>query len=245
MSGLFCTTEKLENFFQKKITELTIYIMDEITQILYWISTGLLIPVIVLLLIFFLRALMLIGTFYGMYIQKLKFNKKFKSEISNLNETNVHSAIGEIGENGKLILNVFLKKISSSAPGAVYYDKILNDFEIACQKDLSGSQTLAKLGPILGLMGTLIPMGPALVGLAAGDIESMAVNMQVAFATTVIGLLTGAVGFVIMQIKRRWYASDISDLEFVVELMKLSGKSNAKIEQLHKTKETTESLPYT
>ena len=93
--------------------------MDEITQILYWISTGLLIPVIVLLLIFFLRALLLIGTFYGMYIQKLKFNKQFKSEISNLNEANVHSTIGEIGENGQLILNVFLKKISSSAPGAV------------------------------------------------------------------------------------------------------------------------------
>ena len=92
-------------------------------------------------------------------------------------------------------------------------------FEQTCKKDLSTSQTLARLGPILGLMGTLIPMGPALVGLAAGDIASMASNMQVAFSTTVIGLLTGAVGFVVQQIKKRWYAADMQNLEFVAELL--------------------------
>ena len=56
----------------------------------------------------------------------------------------------------------------------------------------------------------------------------MAVNMQVAFATTVIGLLTGAVGFVILQVKKRWYASDISNLEFLTELWKQSHKSQEK-----------------
>ena len=50
------------------------------------------------------------------------------------------------------------------------------------------------MGPVLGLMGTLIPMGPALVGLSSGDIASMAYNMQVAFATTVVGLVIGAIG---------------------------------------------------
>ncbi len=192
--------------------------MDEITKILYWISTGLLIPVIILLLIFFLRALMLIGTFYGMYIQKLKFNKEFRSKIDALGSDNIDELNASTELNSKLLVTIYLKKLLNAKSAKVYYDKIINDFEIACQKDLSNSQMLAKLGPILGLMGTLIPMGPALVGLAAGDIESMAMNMQVAFATTVIGLLTGAVGFVILQVKKRWYASDINDLEFISEL---------------------------
>ena len=198
--------------------------MDQITNLLYWISTGLLVPVIVLLLVFFLRALLLVGVFYSTYIQKLKFNKLFKSEVDSLHHDNVNDIIQKTGENSKLLMNIYLDKLSKCKADPVYYDKILNDFEIACQKDLSGSQTLAKLGPILGLMGTLIPMGPALVGLAAGDIESMAVNMQVAFATTVIGLLTGAVGFVVMQVKRRWYAADINDMEFVVEILKMAKK---------------------
>ncbi len=192
--------------------------MDEITKILYWISTGLLIPVIVLLLIFFLRALMLIGTFYGMYIQKLKFNKEFGTIINSLNSQNVDDLIKTDQLNSKLLITIYLDRLMNSESAKVYYEKIVNDFEIACQKDLSQSQIIAKLGPILGLMGTLIPMGPALVGLAAGNIESMAMNMQVAFATTVIGLLTGAVGFVILQTKRRWYASDINNLEFIAEL---------------------------
>jgi biopolymer transport protein ExbB/TolQ len=62
------------------------------------------------------------------------------------------------------------------------------------------------------------------VGLVAGDVESMATNMQVAFSTTVIGLFTGAVGFIIMQIKKRWYAADISNLEFITELLKKSNQ---------------------
>ena len=81
-------------------------------------------------------------------------------------------------------------------------------------------KTLAKIGPILGLMGTLIPMGPALVGLASGDMASLAQNMQVAFATTVVGLLVGAIGFFCNQIKTRWYASDLSDLEYVYAVIK-------------------------
>ena len=49
-------------------------------------------------------------------------------------------------------------------------------------------------------------MGPALVGLAQGDMSSMAYNMQVAFATTVVGLVIAAVGIITLQVKQRWYA---------------------------------------
>ena len=63
-------------------------------------------------------------------------------------------------------------------------ERLSFNFEIAADKELAISNTRTTLGPILGLMGTLIPMGPALAGLASGDIASMAYNMQIAFATT-------------------------------------------------------------
>ena len=81
------------------------------------------------------------------------------------------------------------------------------------------------MGPILGLMGTLIPMGPALVGLASGDIASMAYNMQVAFATTVVGLVVSAIGFITQQLKERWAVKNITMLEYLAEVIK---QSNAK-----------------
>lgn len=74
------------------------------------------------------------------------------------------------------------------------------------------------MGPMLGLMGTLIPMGPALVGLSTGDISSMAYNMQVTFATTVVGLFAAAVGFITQQVKQRWYLQDMTNLEFLSNL---------------------------
>ena len=39
--------------------------MHYISDILYWISTGLLVPVIVLLILLFGRALLLIGSFFA------------------------------------------------------------------------------------------------------------------------------------------------------------------------------------
>ncbi len=193
--------------------------MEIITKALYWISTGLMIPVVILLLIFFVRSLLLIGTFYATYVQKLKFNKQFKTIMDDLSAENINEQMTDEVLSSKLMFTQYLKRLTDQNKNALYREKQLSDFEIACQKDLSGSQNLAKLGPVLGLMGTLIPMGPALVGLASGDIASMASNMQVAFSTTVIGLLIGAIGFVVQQVKKRWYAEDLNNLEYVTDLM--------------------------
>ena len=69
-------------------------------------------------------------------------------------------------------------------------------------------------------------MGPALVGLLTGDISSMAYNMQVAFATTVVGLFSSAVGFMTQQVKNRWYMQDMTNLEFVAELLEAGKKQD-------------------
>ena len=89
--------------------------------------------------------------------------------------------------------------------------KIENDAE----KEVILSKLLAKMGPVLGLIGTLIAMSPALVGLSTGDIAAMAYNMQVVFATTVVGLVVSAVGLVSLQFKQRWYAKDVNNLYYV------------------------------
>jgi biopolymer transport protein ExbB/TolQ len=47
----------------------------------------------------------------------------------------------------------------------------------------------------------------------------MAYNMQIAFATTVVGLVAGAVGFLTQQVKQRWYLQDMTNLEFIAELL--------------------------
>ena len=70
---------------------------------------------------------------------------------------------------------------------------------------------------MLGLMGTLIPMGPALRGGAMGNLESLAENMIVAFTTTVVGLLIGGLCYGMYLSRQYWYARDLADIEHVFE----------------------------
>lgn len=194
--------------------------MEIITKLMYWISTGLLIPVVVLLIVFFVRSLILLGSFYSTYMVKTNQTKTIQNKFDKISANNIYDELPNIKLEKTSLFKEYFEKLITHADCEVHRDRIINNFETACQKDMSLSQSLSKLGPILGLMGTLIPMGPALTGLASGDIASMADNMQVAFATTVVGLVIGAIGFITLQIKKRWYNDDINNLEFLAELMR-------------------------
>lgn len=193
--------------------------MNYISDILFWISTGLLVPVVVLLILFFLRSLLLLGNFFGQYLQIRKTDKVFREKIKNLTSETLDDFRKSLPENPKSPLLKTLVLLMDSADSRPRRQLLLSDYEVAADKDMALSKTLSKMGPMLGLMGTLIPMGPALVGLSTGDISSMAYNMQVAFATTVVGLFSAAIGFITQQVKQRWYTQDLNRLEFVSEVL--------------------------
>ena len=178
--------------------------LTHLTDILYWISTGLLVHVIITLILLFLRSLILLGAFFGQYFA-------FRKNSS-------HTPLGI----------AYIRRLNDSKGGRAESKRLLAQFEIEADRDLSTSKMLSKLGPMLGLMGTLIPMGPALAGLASGDIQSMAHNMQVTFATTVTGLVAAAIGYVTQQVKQRWYLHDMAELEYLSETKDLTDTTNTK-----------------
>ncbi len=151
--------------------------MDIITNVLYWLTTGLLVPVIVLLLLLFVRSLLLGGAFYGVYINRQKSKKQLDKAMSGKSVTAFLAELQTPKSSSKFW--EFLAKMKEDNQSEAYIDKVIGDYEIVADKDLGQSKSLTKLGPMLGLMGTLIPMGPALVGLSTGDVSTMAHNMQV------------------------------------------------------------------
>ncbi|MGM9846569.1 MAG: MotA/TolQ/ExbB proton channel family protein [Muribaculaceae bacterium] len=193
--------------------------MNYISDILYMISTGLLVPVVVLLIFFFLRALILIINFFAQYRTAAKTSVLLSATLDDLTVQNFDSMADKLPAKSKAPAVVFLKKLLAAKGSKAMRAKILGEFEVAVAADIATSKTLSKMGPMLGLMGTLIPMGPALVGLATGDIASMAYNMQVAFATTVVGLFAAAIGFVTQTVKQRWYLRNLTSLEYVSQFM--------------------------
>lgn len=192
--------------------------MNYISDILYWISTGLLVPVIVLLILLFCRSLLLIGGFFGQYMSIRKTSGLLHTELSGLTASGTGALADRLPRKNAPAVVRYMKDLIANRNSKAHRNRIIADFEVAADKDLAISRNMAKLGPMLGLMGTLIPMGPALVGLSTGDISSMAYNMQVAFATTVVGLFAAAVGYITEQVKQRWYVRDMSNLEFISDL---------------------------
>jgi biopolymer transport protein ExbB/TolQ len=97
--------------------------------------------------------------------------------------------------------------------------KLLQEYEFYTLKRLERTRILVRIGPMLGLMGTLIPLSPALLGLATGHTTNLLFNITTAFSVTVIGLLIGGLAFVISIVRDRMYAQDVSDMEYLLELL--------------------------
>lgn len=89
----------------------------------------------------------------------------------------------------------------------------LAEIERRGRKRLDRADLIARVGPMLGLMGTLIPLGPGLAALGEGNVQILSVAMRVAFDTTVLGLLAGVVGFALARLRRRWYDELLDELE--------------------------------
>ena len=107
----------------------------------------------------------------------------------------------------------------SAQNGADRIAKDLAEFDYGSIRRLERTRILIRVGPALGLMGTLIPLSPALAGLAEGDIETLSDNLRVAFSVTVAGLLVGAIAYGISLVRDRLYGQDFSDLEYIASAL--------------------------
>ncbi len=86
------------------------------------------------------------------------------------------------------------------------------DAEAKAARRLNAVRFAIKVGPSLGLMGTLIPMSAALTGLAKGDLPSLAGNMVIAFSSTVVGIAAGVVAYVLTLVREDWTRRDLDAL---------------------------------
>ena len=193
--------------------------MDTISEILFWVANSLLIPDIIALLLLFIRSLLLVGSFYNHFITKQKNDKLLNNLIQDLSAEKVENLKSILPQKDNSLYIKYLRKLLSREPSEAYSEYLISNFETEADKDLSISKILAKIGPVLGLIGTLIAMSPALVNLSSGDVSGMAYNMQIVFATTVIGLVVSMVGLITLQFKQRWYSQESNHLFYISQIL--------------------------
>ncbi|MFA7060956.1 MAG: MotA/TolQ/ExbB proton channel family protein [Pedobacter sp.] len=116
-------------------------------------------------------------------------------------------------------LTVALEEATEKLNLDIVMERLLQTAELGQIKSLDKIRFVIRVGPALGLMGTLIPMGISLSSLAQGDMPKMAGSMVTAFTTVVVGLASSVVAYLMSLVKEKWVRADMREMEYQTELL--------------------------
>lgn len=206
--------------------------MNGVEQTIFDIAEALEIPVLVLAIAALAAVILELGAFA---VELFRRRGRRYASLSNTTERACQALSGGDRSQAGIVLSAGLARsaamdetlqrmvaLSGGERSEDELAKALADFDFRSMRRLERTRLLVRAGPALGLMGTLIPLSPALSGLANGDINALSENLRVAFSVTVLGLLVGAVAFGLSLIRDRLYGQDLSDLEYVATRLQRS-----------------------
>ena len=189
-------------------------------DILRIVSDSLLGPTIVLLLGFIGYALFCIGSIicevFAEHRNFKVFMPKFLDELADAEQGDIPRIIQESGllNRQKLaLLTVFDYRTLPGDMLVALVKRLLNEEDVHYQRIVNRNNVAVRVAPMLGLMGTLIPLGPGIAAMGQGDLGSLSSSLIIAFNTTVAGLAAAAVCLVISRIRKTWYGSYMNALE--------------------------------
>ena len=185
---------------------------------IYIISSSLLYPVLFLLVLLTLWILVYSGSFFAEWLERVRLIKcspeKLPRLIKKENDQKVFShRVNSYVEDLRLLLN------DRSQPSEVEIENILQEMSLNIWKSLDRIKMIIRIGPSLGLIGTLIPMGTGLAALGQGDMTKLSSDLVIAFTTTVVGLAVGITAYFFYTIKRRWIEEDVKNIELATEIL--------------------------
>ena len=189
------------------------------------ISQSLTIPVLVILLIIVIISIISLGGLIAEYTSRKKVPVgTIRDLIYEINAAESQEKLKSVISSAKIPKSQkkVLDEIASSddlggSSREALARKLFEFEEEKTESSLQKTDIITRIGPTLGLMGTLIPMGPGLAALGAGDINTLASSLTVAFNTTIVGIGSGALCYVIGKIRSGWYDRYLSDLDALID----------------------------
>ena len=199
---------------------------EALTSFIHIISESLLTPVVIILVIFVVLVILSLGGMINEWFSRKPIKSgEFEKLVRDISFSKSPSKIEDYVNESNLFdwQKDILVKIAKNHDIGVKARKALASELISSEetrliKITNKTDILIRLGPILGLLGTLIPLGPGLAALGSGDITTLAESLTIAFDTTVTGLAVGGVAYLISKFKKQWYESDLIDVENLAEV---------------------------
>ncbi len=202
---------------------MNIYQETYLPDILHDIAQGLLAPTMVFIILLILVSLFFFGQLIVEYFSERRHFKQNMSSIVNA----INNA--DYGDVTSVVLDSALLRFQKAAlvtasrnmglpeePLFALAQIEVNAVEKHYKRRLAWTDTISKIAPLLGLMGTLIPLGPGIVALGQGDTVELSNSLLLAFDATVCGLICAIFALVVSKIRSGWYTEYVDTLESIM-----------------------------
>jgi biopolymer transport protein ExbB/TolQ len=169
---------------------------------IYLISSSLLYPVLFMLVFLTLLIILYTGSFFAEWIEISRLKKYSPQDLPGL------IRIGEFSKYSSHRVKDYIRALKEilnrDEEVELSVENLLQETTVRIWKSMDKYRIMVRVGPALGLLGTLIPMGTGLAALGQGDMTKLSSDLVIAFTTTVVGLGIGTLAFFIYTVKRRW-----------------------------------------
>lgn len=197
-----------------------------LSDILHTVSQALLAPDIILLLALIGYALFSIGSIIAEYVTERRHFQvtmpKFLAALMGAGEDSLPAVIEESGlirRQKVALLTVYDYRTLPGDALVALIRRLVSEEESYYGRITGRNNMAARVAPMLGLMGTLIPLGPGIQALGNADTAALSSSLLVAFDTTVAGLVVAAVCLVVGKLRSRWYDNYMSALDSAMATM--------------------------
>ncbi len=185
---------------------------------IYIISSSLLYPVLFLLVVLTGWILIYSGSFFAEWLERIRLKKYPPERLPRIIRQDDNPGVFSHRVNSYIKdIQRLLNNEDQSTEAEI--ENFLQEKTLNLWKSLDRSRMVIRIGPSLGLIGTLIPMGTGLAALGQGDMTKLSSDLVIAFTTTVVGLTVGIVAYFFYSIKRRWVEEDIKNIELATEIL--------------------------
>ena len=199
---------------------------ENVNNILRAIISNLQTPVVMILLVLMVATVIVAGTFvFEFFVEHRKLKADIPKLIETMNRAKANELTDLIDKNKllprqkKALHQLIETDEMDGDTREIYASQLLFEEEEHYQKYLRWPQMISKLGPMFGLLGTLVPLGPGLMALGQGNTQALSQSLLTAFDTTAAGVVIAAIALVIAQMRKQWYRRYSQALESMMEVI--------------------------
>ena len=189
-------------------------------EIMHIVAQALMVPVMIVLVFLILFALYSVGAIVMEYLtERRHFKANMPADIKAIEESGYAELSDVIEDTGLLrpqkealqtvVANMGLPEDDLFALARSQVSAV----DARYRRIVSRTELVTKIAPMMGLMCTLIPLGPGIVAMGQGDVATLSNSLLVAFDGTVAGLVGGVVSMVVSSIRKRWYSGYLVAME--------------------------------